>query len=86
MTHRITDIVVAIGAVVNATVDLLPPKWAAWVHKSRKAIVTLAGGALAFGTALGPVVPPQWAPVVAGVVVALTAVVTYWTPNAEQSP
>lgn len=80
--RRVTDIVVAIGAVANAVVDLLPAKWAAWVHKSRKAVVSLAGGVVSF-TAMPELFPPSIAPWAVLASIVATAIVTYWTPNAS---
>lgn len=77
---RISTLVAVIGALLGAVLDLLPAKWAAWVRKSRKAVVTLAGGVASF-TAVPELFPPSVAPyvVIAGLIA--TAIVTYWTPN-----
>lgn len=75
--NKAGELVKIAGGAIDSVVNLLPPKWASWVRKSRKAIVSLAG-AIVSVTALGVFPDNVW---LAGASAVASAIVTYWVPN-----
>lgn len=92
MTHRLPDsgtvdkVASGLAKVVDAVTVLLPGPVANKVRESRKVVVTAAGSVLTVLTALQTIPWPEDAShYLAFAFVAATAVVTWWTPNAESA-